>query len=245
MALWPLWASAVDARAAGVTLSGDELVRTLPIEPATSDAVDTRVTDWRPLITGHDELRRSVIDGEPDIAPPVLALAHVYVTQRQGKEMIASGNVLVPSRDSPWRRLESGSVTAPAAGDVAAMPIEQSRLESRPTARSSRGAGTGSATRTTGSASRAKLLEARDRLLLRAAPSVAYVLAADATDRGAAEAALAVAYARVVAPGELPRAARGQLGDGFRRSGEVVVLFASRLSRPGGRPERRPGSMRT
>ena len=202
VALWPLWASTVDARAAGVTLSGDELVRTLPLEPATSDAADTRVTDWRPLIAGHDELRRSVIDGEPD-RPSVLALAHVYVTQRQGKEMIASGNVLVPSRDSPWRRLERGSVTAPAAGDVAAMPIAQSRLESSDGSLLAwRWYRVGDAH--TGSASRAKLLETRDRLLLRAAPSVAYVLAADATDRGAAKAALAAAYARVVAPGEPP-----------------------------------------
>ena len=198
--IWPLWAGVIDARTAGASLSAEDLTRVMAFDEASPDEIDARVTTWRPHIGGHDAVRRAIIDVGVD-RPPVLALAHVYARQRQGKEMISSSNVLVTSRDPHWRRLESGTTTATFSSEGTPGTIEQSRLASDDGSllvrRWYRVDGTD-----TGEALRAKLLEARNRLLLRTAPSVAYVLAADATDRAAAEAALDEALLRLVGPGK-------------------------------------------
>ena len=170
----------------------------------TSSTARPPVSDWRPLIAGHDAAVETLI-GEV----PVLALAYAYASQsqRQGKEMISASNVLVPTRNSTWRRIGRTDVTlAPegqsgASGTLARIVVEQTRLRSS-TARSPdellvwRWYRVGEVH--TSESWRIKALETRERLLLRRTPSVAYVLAVDASADGA-EAALRDAAARLVA----------------------------------------------
>ena len=72
-------------------------------------------TYWFPHMSGYDAHLESLISESG--LPVVKAQAFVYITQKQGKEMISSSNMLVKSEDPVWRitrhRVVSNKAKAP------------------------------------------------------------------------------------------------------------------------------------
>ena len=199
VAIWPAWAlamnwssetSTLDSRQLDAILAGSDQISPESLVAGSDPAV------WSPQMSGYDvHLTASVT--QPGL-PVVKAHAFVYITQRQGKEMISASNVLVKSGDPVWRVISS-SILNVGHESSSAQTIEQNVIES------SRDTNlvwrwylvSGSSTT---SPVKAKLFEARDKLLFRHSLSITYLLVTD-TEHTDAEEALAAAAASIQVPG--------------------------------------------
>ena len=195
VAAWPAWSVAMNSLTETSTLSNREINSILSGSSVVDAESEQRTNDptyWFPHMSGYDAHLESLISESG--LPVVKAQAFVYITQKQGKEMISSSNVLVKSEDPVWRitrhRVVSNKAKAPDPH-----LIEENLIESdldRKLVWRWYTVGDSSTT----SPVIAKLIEARDKLLFRQSRSVTYLLETDA-DNSNAQVALEEAFAHL------------------------------------------------
>ena len=182
VASWPAWSAAINAR--GVPANGLQTTHHLLPQGQAAYSESTfksTAAFWQPRNSGHD--LRLDATFENDNLPPVRALAFVYETQQQGKEMVSSGNVLARSHKDAWR-LGQVELRQIALNNGIDSHVREYRLiagNNRLVVWQWYRVGDS----ITANPFHVKLLEVRDRLLLRSSPSVNYMLAVDesATDK--------------------------------------------------------------
>lgn len=98
--LWPLWALIIKSGDAQLQTTFALTSNILPDAVQSHDERKSTAALWQPRMNGFDiRLDADYTTG----SQPVRALAFVYLTQHQGKEMISSANVLVRSKGDDWR----------------------------------------------------------------------------------------------------------------------------------------------
>lgn len=100
--IWPSWSNLIRA---GESELQSEAILAKNYLPQSVSSIENSISSasiWQPRMIGFDA--RLDAKYESGNAQAVRALAFVYVTQHQGKEMINSSNVLVRSHGEIWRR---------------------------------------------------------------------------------------------------------------------------------------------
>lgn len=179
VASWPVWSATIDSRSL-TQKSTQSTEQFLPGGELTDPELTfvTTAENWQPRNAGHD-LRLDAILVELDL-PKVRAIAFVYEQQRQGKEMVSSGNVLVRSKSAIWRltRSETREMVSKAGTAVAIKENQLSSTSRRLIVWQWYRVGNS----TTSNPLLAKLFEVRDQLLLRKSLSINYMLVVEDGD---------------------------------------------------------------
>ena len=102
---WPTWANLINNDDSELLLEPKIVSTLLPTGIISSENPDSNQSLWQPSMRGFDH-RLDAVYSTTD-SQPVRAMAFVYVTQHQGKEMISSSNVLTRTQQDDWRRIST------------------------------------------------------------------------------------------------------------------------------------------
>lgn len=102
---WPTWANLINNDDSELLLEPKIVSTLLPTGIISSENPDSNQSLWQPSMRGFDH-RLDAVYSTTD-SQPVRAMAFVYVTQHQGKEMISSSNVLIRNQQDDWRRIST------------------------------------------------------------------------------------------------------------------------------------------
>lgn len=182
IAIGPLWSAVIekDTSKALLAPTNNILQSLLPAsKEAKPNTPKESTTVWEPLIGGFDN--RLEAQYKTSDFTSIRALAYVYYDQKQGKEMINSANKLTSGIQSQWRVIEQTELVAHVSNKTNGTKLEALRIRSKDSTLnvlrwySINGV-------VTNSPIMAKLIELRNRILLKKNISVHYILSTDDTN---------------------------------------------------------------
>jgi exosortase A len=176
-AAWPVWAAVLDHRAAADTRV---IALAAPAGAGGWQRLDEPLTDWRPRYVGANA---SVFEIYARDGTQVALYVTVYRNQKPGKQLISTGNVMVDQRNPRWSNVSEARRSESVGGSE--LPLRQTRLRSD-TQRLLVWDWFVVAGQDVASPYRAKLLQARERLMGRGDDGVAIVVAVPYHDSPAA-----------------------------------------------------------
>ena len=189
--VWPAWTVLISSDDSGLQNTITDSNHLLPHSVQSQEQIKSTTALWQPRMSGFDARLDATYRTNEQA---VRAMAFVYVTQRQGKEMINSSNTLIRSQNEEWRTSGSDSRNIALESGTSLEVTETVLLSGANTLVVWQWYRVGQTQ--TNSRLKVKLLEMLGKLTLKKLPSTAYLIATE--NSPAAQSALTQAVVTIL-----------------------------------------------